>query len=281
MPGTHFVALEPHSYHSRNPWPDAAKRLAVKSLNINRIFASFHGNFPSCVRRLPASGERGKSAQHFISRIRLPVRISFAPFALALASLIAFTPIAVAQDTKADPELPDSEAGKLGPRIGAQGGAQGGQPAEAPKTETIATHGAWAVQCTAIPGAKDNAKTCGMIQNVKNDKNENIAISIVVSRIKRDGKSATFMRVLAPIGVYLPTGIPMEIDGTALASRLTFSRCLPRMCEGFGEASPESLAKFKKGNKAIFYLYDRPGNSYPMAVSLEGFGNGLAELDKL
>jgi invasion protein IalB len=89
------------------------------------------------------------------------------------------------------------------------------------------------------------------------------------------------MRILAPIGVYLPTGIPVEIDGAALPNRLPYSRCLPRMCEGFGEASPETLAKFKKGTKAVFYLYDRPGNGYPMTISLEGFGAALGELDKL
>lgn len=213
------------------------------------------------------------------------MRISFAPFALAVAGLLVFTPLAMAQNDTAIPELPESQAGKVGPRAGAaqqQGGAQQGQPpANAPKTETIATHGAWSVQCTEIPGAPDGGKTCGMIQNVKNEKNANITISVVLSRVKRDGKTATFMRVLAPIGVFLPTGIPMEIDGTALPGRITFSRCLPRVCEGMGEASPESLAKFKKGSKAIFYIYERAGASFPMNVSLDGFGDGLAELDKL
>ncbi len=188
---------------------------------------------------------------------------------------------AVAQDNKADQQVPEGEAGAFGPRAGAQqqGGAQQ-PPADAPKTETVATLGAWVVQCTELPAAQ-GGKSCGMIQNTKNDKDDRIALSVVVSRVKRDGKATTFMRILAPIGVYLPTGIPMEIDGAALKTRMQFSRCLPRMCEGFGEASPETLAKFKKGTKAVFYLYDRPGNGYPMPISLEGFGQALAALDKL
>jgi invasion protein IalB len=120
-----------------------------------------------------------------------------------------------------------------------------------------------------------------MIQNTKNEKDERISISVIVSRVKREGKAVTFMRILAPVGVYLPTGIPVEIDGAALPNRMQFSRCLPRICEGFGEASPETLAKFKKGGAATFYLYDRPGNGYPMKISLEGFGAALANLDKL
>lgn len=200
------------------------------------------------------------------------MRISFSPFVLAVAGLMMFSPLALAQDEKADGEVP---AG-LGPRAGAA--AQGQQ--QQPKTEVISTHGKWAIQCTELP-ADQGGKSCGMVQNAKNEKDERIAISVVVSRLKRDGKAVTFMRILAPIGVYLPTGIPVEIDGAALPNRMQFSRCLPRVCEGFGEASPETLAKFKKGNDATYYLYDRPGNGYPMKISLEGFGAGLAALDKL
>jgi invasion protein IalB len=205
------------------------------------------------------------------------VRISPFPLVVALSGLIAFAPLVAAQDTKADPELPEGAGTNFGPRAGAKG-AQG-QGAAPPPAQTVATHGAWAVQCTELP-AEQGGKSCGMIQNAKSDKDERVALSVVVSRLKRDGKSTTFMRLLAPIGVYLPTGIPVEIDGAALPNRMQFTRCLPRMCEGFGEASPETLAKFKKGGAAIFYLYDRPGNGYPMKISLEGFGAALDTLDK-
>jgi invasion protein IalB len=207
------------------------------------------------------------------------VRIRLFPVTLALAGLIAFSPLAWAQadaqTDKGDQQVPEGEASNFGPRKGANAPA-----ADGPATETIATHGKWAVQCTELP-KEQGGKSCGMIQNAKSDKDERVAISVIVSRVTQNGKSATFMRILAPIGVYLPTGIPVEIDGTALPNRLPFNRCLPRMCEGFGEASPETLAKFKKGGVATFYLYDRPGNGYPMAISLEGFGAALAELEKL
>jgi invasion protein IalB len=207
------------------------------------------------------------------------VRIRLSPMVLALAGLVAFSPMVLAQDDgqagKGDQQVPEDEAGNFGPRAGAN--AQAG---EGPKTDTIATHGKWEVQCTELP-KEQGGKSCGMIQNAKSEKDERVAISIIVSKVTQQGKSATFMRILAPIGVYLPAGIPVEIDGTALPNRLPYSRCLPRMCEGFGEASPETLAKFKKGGKAVFYLYDRPGNGYPMTISLEGFGAALGELDKL
>lgn len=180
------------------------------------------------------------------------------------------------------PEAPP--ALKLGPRAGkpVQGQPQGQQ--QAPPAQVIAKHGDWEVQCADAPKGADGAegqKSCGMIQTAKDEKNPNIGISVIVSKLKRGDQPAVLMRVMAPIGVYLPTGIPVEIDGAALPNRLTFTRCLPRVCEGFGEASPESLAKFMKGGEAVFYLYDRPGNGFPLRISLKGFAKALAELDKL
>lgn len=213
------------------------------------------------------------------------MRISRSLCAAAVSALVALSLPALAQDQKSEPEVPAQNAQQFGPRAG---GAQGQAQGQMPKLETteVAKHGAWSVQCTQIPGGVEEAlpnggKSCGMIQNTTSEKSDKIAISLVVSKVKQGDKSAVFMRLLAPTGVYLPTGIPVEIDGVALPNRMQFTRCNPRLCEGFGEASPESLAKFKKGGAATFYIYDRPGNSFPMKISLDGFGAALTELDKL
>ncbi len=100
------------------------------------------------------------------------------------------------------------------------------------------------------------------------------------SQIKSGDKTATMMRVLAPIGVFLPTGIPVEIDGAALPNRLQFTQCAPRICEAMGEFSDETLGKFKKGSKSTFYIYAKAGSGIPMNVSLDGFGAAVAELAK-
>lgn len=204
------------------------------------------------------------------------VTAKLAVLGFATAAFISMTAApAISQE-----QAPAPQAKQFGPRAGKPAAQGQQQPAE-----TIAKHGAWEVQCADAPAGQDGAvagqKSCGMIQTVKSESNQNIGISVIVSKLKRGDKSTVLMRVMAPIGVYLPTGIPVEIDGTALPNRLTFTRCLPRVCEGFGEASPESLTKFMKGGTATFYLYDRPGNGYPLKVSLQGFAKALGELDKL
>ncbi|MCA0433362.1 MAG: invasion associated locus B family protein [Proteobacteria bacterium] len=195
-----------------------------------------------------------------------------------LAGLSLSTP-AFAQDEKGDPQAPPTGAQTFGPR------ANKGQPAQQgggqrPQAETVATHGAWAIQCTEGKGPDGKpAKSCGMVQQSHSEKNEKVAVSVIVRKISQGDKSAVFMQVMAPMGVFLPTGIPIEIDGAALPKPMIFNRCVPPICEAAGEASAESLDKFRKGSQATFYIYDRPGNGFPLKISLEGFAAGLKALD--
>ena len=187
--------------------------------------------------------------------------------------------VSLAQD-KTNPVPPPPPG--LGPRAGAPAGAAPGaapgQPAP-PPVENVSKHGEWQVQCSPAQG--DQPKSCGMIQTQKNDKNPGIGLSLIINRVKQGDKAQVLMRALVPIGVYLPTGVAMEIDGAALEGRMVFTRCNPQACEGFGEASEASLKKFTKGKVAIFYIYDRPGNGYPIKFQLEGFAEGIADLAKM
>ena len=89
------------------------------------------------------------------------------------------------------------------------------------------------------------------------------------------------MEAWTPVGVYLPTGVAMEVDGTAIAGRMPFVRCAPRVCQAQGEAQDDTLKKFTKGKQATFYIYDRPGHGFPMKFPLQGIVEGIAALDKV
>jgi invasion protein IalB len=139
------------------------------------------------------------------------------------------------------------------------------------------------VQCEKLPPDKDGKeqpKQCGMMQTAKSDKNPKVGLTLIITKGKQGGKAATSMRVMAPIGVFLPTGVALEIDGAAVG-RVPFTSCMPRFCMALAEASPETLAKMKKGNAANFIIYEAPGVGLPMPIKLDGFSDALGELDKL
>jgi invasion protein IalB len=221
---------------------------------------------------------------------------------LALASLgialgLGVPGIAAAQDTtqtqdQQAPAAGDQQQGdqgtttQFGPRAKKNGQAQGqaGQPGQQPpqpKIDMIAENGQWKVQCEEVPAAQGQpaGRQCGMIQVTKSEKNPKASLTLVIVSTKQNGKSLYNMRVIAPIGVFLPTGVALEIDGSAVG-RVPFTRCMPQICMAFAEASPDTLAKLKKGKLANFIIYEAPGIGLPMKLSLEGFSASLTALDK-
>lgn len=208
----------------------------------------------------------------------------------ALLSLLA-TGVSSAQDaSKADlsgkpqaGQTPPPPAG-LGPRAAAPGSAAPAGEPQPPPVETVAAFNGWQVQCSDIPVAAGQkpVKACGMTRSLKSDSDQSAAMTLIVRRSKaEDGKLHTLMEAWTPVGVYLPTGVAMEIDGTAIAGRMPFVRCAPRVCQAQGEAQEDTLKKFSKGKQATFYIYDRPGHGFPMKFPLQGFAEGMAALDKV
>lgn len=183
----------------------------------------------------------------------------------------------------------------FGPRANQQAQQQpgGGQaPAaqqQAPQAEVVATHGDWKIQCSQFPnpaaegksdsGTPATIRSCGMTQSATNAERQNVGLTLVFFKQKQGDKDVTMMRILVPIGVYLPTGIALEIDSNPVG-RIPFVQCLPQFCMAIAEATPESLEKLKKGQKANFIIYEGPGAGLGIEVSLKGFTAGLNELDK-
>ncbi len=147
---------------------------------------------------------------------------------------------------------------------------------KAPPMKLVAKNGAWSVQCEKAPDGKE---TCALLQGVRSKKDKRIGLTLIMGKVNQGGKTGYMMRVLAPIGVYLPTGIALEIDGAAVG-RVPFTRCLPTSCVAFAEARKETIAKMKKGSKAKFLIYQAPGIGIPLELSLAGFTASLQELDK-
>ncbi len=206
--------------------------------------------------------------------------------AVTVAAVLAVAP-ALAQEAQAP------QKNNFGPRLNPQAQGKPGQPPvqpgpraqQGPAPEVVATHGDWKIQCEA---AKANAqgqapaqvvKQCAMVQSGRSEKNAKLGLTTVFVRGKQNGKEVTMLRVLAPIGVYLPTGVALEVDGGAVG-RIPFMRCLPQICVAFGEAGDQTLDKFRKGTAANFIIYEAPGLGMPIKISLNGFAAAFTALGK-
>ena len=208
-----------------------------------------------------------------------PVQITSMLRRLAAVAFLGLLSVGISLDPAAAQTKQPAEK-QFGPRANAK-------PAKAgPAAEVVATHGAWKIQCetakadAAAEGQAPAQRQCGLVQGTQNEKNPKAGLTLVIVKTKQAEKDVTMMRVMAPIGVFLPTGVALEIDGAAVG-RVPFTRCMPQICIAFAEASPETLVKLKKGTEANFIVYEAPGIGLPMKLSLEGFSAGLEALDKL
>ncbi|VAW02668.1 hypothetical protein MNBD_ALPHA08-1788 [hydrothermal vent metagenome] len=158
------------------------------------------------------------------------------------------------------------------------------RPPQAAPAEVIATEGKWIVQCDApIPGAKDAAKKpreCGLLQTAVHKTNKQLGLTLILRQAKQGKQTTTMMQILAPVGVYLPTGVALEVDGKA-AGRVPFSRCGPRFCVAFAQMRKETLATLQKGKKGKFLIYEAPGVGIPIDLELAGFSTAFKILEKI
>lgn len=131
----------------------------------------------------------------------------------------------------------------------------------------------WQMSCDTPPGA--SAEQCAIIQNVTADNQPNVGLSVIVLKTA-DGK-AQLLRVLAPLGVLLPNGLGLNVDGQDLG-RVAFVRCLPSGCVAEVAMDETLINTLSEGKKAIFVVFKTPEEGIGIPVSLQGFKQGLAAL---
>ena len=141
--------------------------------------------------------------------------------------------------------------------------------------EIESNHGDWNLFCDTPPGAP--GKQCSLVQNVVAEDKPNIGLTVVVLKTA-DGKN-WLMRVLAPLGVLLPSGLGLRIDD-ADVGRTAFVRCLANGCIAEAVMQPELLEKLQKGEDAMFIVFESPEQGIGVFVSLNGFKEGLDQLQQ-
>ncbi|WP_425272592.1 invasion associated locus B family protein [Polycladidibacter hongkongensis] len=131
----------------------------------------------------------------------------------------------------------------------------------------------WQMRCDTPAGAK--SEQCALIQNVTAEDQENVALSVIV--LKTADKKATILRVLAPLGVLLPSQLGLYVDNQDIGSA-PFLRCLPDGCVAEVFLKSDLLNTLIKGEMATFIIFKTPEEGIGIPISLGGFSAGYAAL---
>ena len=147
----------------------------------------------------------------------------------------------------------------------------GASAAEARKAQS--KHGAWSIVCDTPPGA--SSQQCALMQNVVAEDRSEVGLSVVV--LKTADKKSRILRVLAPLGVLLPNGLGLNIDGKDIG-RAYFVRCIADGCYAEVILDEKLLSAMSTGTQATFILFQTPEEGIGIPVDLSGFADGFGRL---
>ena len=149
--------------------------------------------------------------------------------------------------------------------------AGGGQAAAQGVVRSVS--GDWQIRCETPPGAQ--GEQCALMQSVTAEDRPNVGLTVLVLKIA-DLKSR-LMRVVAPLGIILPSGLGLKIDN-ADVGRAGFVKCLPNGCLAEITMDDNLINKLRTGQTATFIIFQSPEEGIGFPMSLRGFGEGFDKL---
>jgi invasion protein IalB len=134
-------------------------------------------------------------------------------------------------------------------------------------------YGDWQIRCETPPGAQ--TEQCALMQSVTAEDRPNVGLTVIV--LKTADQKARVMRVVAPLGVMLPSGLGLKIDN-ADVGRAGFVKCLPNGCIAEVVMDDTLINKLRNGQTSTFIIFQSPEEGIGFPMSLKGFGEGYDKL---
>lgn len=135
------------------------------------------------------------------------------------------------------------------------------------------TYGDWQLRCDKPPGAREDQ--CALVQNVTAEDRDNVGLSVIV--LKTADRQARILRVLAPLGVLIPSGLGLRIDDKDIG-RAGFVRCLANGCFAEVVLEDDLIEQLSTGQQATFIIFQTPEEGIGIPISLAGFRQGFDAL---
>jgi len=126
-------------------------------------------------------------------------------------------------------------------------------------------HGDWQIRCDTPPGAQ--GEQCALIQSVVAEDRSNAGLTVIV--LKTADQKSKLMRVVAPLGVLLPSGLGLKLDNQDVG-RAGFVRCLPNGCVAEVVMDDKLLGQLRTAKTATFIIFETPEEGIGFPLSLNG-----------
>ena len=141
------------------------------------------------------------------------------------------------------------------------------------RAATGAASSAWETRCETPPGAAD--EQCAIIQSVVDDQRPNITLVIIA--LKTADHKSRLLRVIAPLGALLPTGLDLKLDADDVG-RMGFVRCLPNGCVAETLIDDKLLQRLESAQTMTLVLFQTPEEGIGVPAAMAGFKDAFEKL---
>jgi|NGEPerStandDraft_6_1074524.scaffolds.fasta_scaffold280434_1 invasion protein IalB len=131
----------------------------------------------------------------------------------------------------------------------------------------------WETRCETPPGAA--SEQCAVVQSVVDDQRPNI--NLVVIALKTADHKSRLLRVIAPLGALLPTGLDLKLDAEDVG-RMGFVRCLPNGCVAETLIDDKLLQRMESAQTMTFVLFQTPEEGIGVPAPMAGFKDAFEKL---
>jgi invasion protein IalB len=149
------------------------------------------------------------------------------------------------------------------------------QAPQNPEGGTVkAQHGDWQVVCKP-PAAGQKNETCALVQSVTAEDRGNVGLTVYFQKFSNGTR---VLRIFAPLGVLLPPGLGLKIDGKDVGNA-PFLRCHTFACFAQVVVEDPLIQQMKTGKQAVFIIFQTEEAGIGIPISLYGFEKAAAALN--
>jgi invasion protein IalB len=133
--------------------------------------------------------------------------------------------------------------------------------------------GSWETRCETPPGAA--SEQCAVVQSVVDDQRPNV--NLVIIALKTADRKSRLLRVIAPLGALLPTGLDLKLDADDVG-RMGFVRCLPNGCVAETLIDDKLLQRMESAQTMTLVLFQTPEEGIGVPAPMAGFKDAFEKL---
>ena len=156
--------------------------------------------------------------------------------------------------------------------------AAGAEESAAALTRPVEKFDDWFKECEMVTDEKgEQIEICQISQTLIDKESDQPMMKIAVGYVP--DKDQPVAVITLPLGIFLPPGIELQIDGKGKVGRLPINTCLPSGCQAGVQLDEDFVSRMKQGNQMTVTFGNPQGKGVAAPVSLKGFTAGLASVE--